>query len=99
MALIERQIVTIIAEAVVEQKLIDDIRRVGAKGYSVGHVKGAGATGNQSLELTGQSVRLETVVTEAVAERIMEMLAKDYFEYYAVVAWVSPAQVMRPDQF
>jgi hypothetical protein len=99
MALIERQIVTIIAESLVEQKLIDDIKKVGAKGYSVGHVKGAGATGNQSLELTGQSVRLETVVTTSVAERIMEMLARDYFENFAVVAWVSPAQVMRPDHF
>lgn len=99
MGLIARQLVTIVAEAVVEQKLIADIKRAGALGYSVGPVKGAGATGNRSLELTGQSVRLETVVTESVAEAIMEMLAREYFDRYAVVAWVSPASVMRPERF
>ena len=30
-----RQLVTIIAESVVEQKLIDDIKKCGAKGYSI----------------------------------------------------------------
>lgn len=99
MALEQRQLVTIVAEAVVEQKLIDDIKKAGAKGYSLGHVKGEGITGNRSLELTGQSIRLETVVTERVAEQIMEMLSRSYFEKYAVVAWVTSTQVLRPDHF
>lgn len=99
MGLALRQLVTIVAESVVEQKLVDDIKKVGAKGYSLGHVKGEGVTGNRSLELTGQSIRIETVVTDRVAEAIMELLARDYFDKYAVVAWVTPAQVMRPSHF
>lgn len=99
MGLVARQLVTIVAESVIEQKLIADIKKAGALGYSVGPVKGAGSTGNRSLELTGQSIRLESVVTEVVAEAIMDMLARDYFDKYAVVAWVSPAQVMRPERF
>lgn len=99
MALEQRQLVTIVAEAVVEQKLIDDVKKAGAKGYSLGHVKGEGITGNRSLELTGQSIRLETVVTERVAQQIMEMLSQNYFEKYAVVAWVTSTQVLRPDHF
>lgn len=99
MGLVMRQLVTIVAESVVEQKLIDDIKKAGAKGYSLGHVKGEGITGNRSLELTGQSIRIETVVTDRVAEAIMEMLSRDYFEKYAVVAWVCPAHVMRPGHF
>ena len=94
-----RQLVTIIAESVVEQNLIDDIKRCGAKGYSVSTVRGEGVTGNRSLDLTGPSIRLETVVTDKVAEKIMEMLAAQYFDKYATVAWITAAHVARPGRF
>ncbi|MEN9506437.1 MAG: hypothetical protein RI958_2363 [Actinomycetota bacterium] len=94
-----RHLVTIVAEPVVEHKLLDDLKRCGAKGYSVGPVHGEGATGNRSLDLTGPSIRVETVVTEQVAERIMDMLAAHYFDTYATVAWVSPVYVARPGRF
>lgn len=95
----ERQLVTIIAEAVVESKLIDDVKRCGAKGWSIGHVRGEGVTGAHTLDLTGPSVRLETVVTDGVADVILTMLAEHYFDRYAVVAWVSPVRVARPGRF
>ncbi len=43
---VNRQLVTVIAESVIEQKLIDDVKNCGAKGYSVGHVRGEGQTGH-----------------------------------------------------
>ena len=95
----ERRILTIIAEAAVESRLIADVKRLGAKGYSVGHVKGEGTTGSRLHDLNGPSVRLETVVTEAIAQAILEHLAAEYFDRYAVVAWITPAQVMRPGKF
>lgn len=93
------QLVTIISESVVEQKLIADIKSCGAKGYSVGHVHGEGVTGKHSLDLNGPSIRLETVVTEKVAQAIIDMLAAKYFNRYATVAWMTAAQVARPDRF
>jgi hypothetical protein len=89
-----RQLITIVAESVVEQKLIDDIKKCGAKGYSVSRV-----TGKNTLDLNGPSIRLESVVTEKVAESILEMLAEKYFEKFAVIAWITPALVARPDRF
>jgi nitrogen regulatory protein P-II 2 len=80
-----RQLITIVAESVVEQKLIDDIKKCGAKGYSVSHVRGEGVTGKNTLDLNGPSIRLESVVTDKVAESILEMLAE--------------AHVARPDRF
>ena len=94
-----RQLVTIVSEAVVEHKLIDDIKACGAKGYSLSHVRGEGVTGNRSLDLNGPSVRLETVVTDSVAEKIFEMLSDKYFGTYATVAWVTPTLVLRPERF
>lgn len=99
MELTHRQLVTIVAEAVVENKIIDDVKACGARGYSVHHVRGEGVTGNRSLDLNGPSIRLETVVTDSVADAIMQMLAATYFNRYAVVAWTTPVQVARPARF
>jgi len=95
----ERQIVTVIAEAAVESRLIEDVKRLGARGYSVGHVRGEGTTGRHLQDLNGPSVRLETIVTVEVADAILEHLAAEYFGRFAVVAWVTPSQVLRPERF
>jgi hypothetical protein len=39
------------------------------------------------------------VVTEAVADRILATLGEKYFDRYAVVAWVTPVVVARPNRF
>ena len=96
---VNRQLVTIVAEAVVESRLIDDVKQCGARGYSLGHVAGEGVTGRGTADLTGPSVRLETVVTDDVAERILALLAEHYFDRYAVVAWITPVLVARPQRF
>jgi nitrogen regulatory protein P-II 2 len=94
-----RILVTIGAEAVLEHRHVDDVKACGARGYSLGHVRGEGVTGNTSLDLNGPSIRLETVVTETVSEAILDMLADRYFGRYAVIAWLSPIRVARPDRF
>ena len=95
----ERHIVTIIAEAAVESRLIDDVKRLGARGYSVGHVRGEGTTGRHLQDLNGPSVRLETIVSAEVADAILAHLAAEYFGRFAVVAWVAPARVLRSERF
>jgi hypothetical protein len=52
-----------------------------------------------SLDLNGPSIRLETIVTEEVATAIFDMLSAKYFNNYATVAWITAAQVARPDRF
>lgn len=99
MSTVIRQLVTIITEPVIEHKIIEDIKKCGAKGYSVSSVRGEGTTGNRSLDLNGPSIRLETVVTDKVAEKILQMLADHYFDRYATVAWITPAHVARPGRF
>lgn len=95
----ERQLVTIISEPVIEKKLVEDVKACGAKGHSIAQVHGEGVTGNRSLELIGPSIRLETVVDDETADRILEMLDREYLHRYAVVVWVTPTKVARPDRF
>ena len=39
------------------------------------------------------------MVTDAVAERILEALAERYFPHYALVAWVADVHVVRGEKY
>ena len=91
--------VTIIAEAVLEPRLLHEIRALGATGYTVGEVRGEGSRGMRSSDWEGDNVKVETLVGAATADRILEHVAADYFEHYAVIAWVTDVQVVRGDKY
>jgi nitrogen regulatory protein P-II 2 len=95
----QRQLITIIAEAVLERRLLDDLIRLGAKGYSVMHAAGRGTRGLHTTDWEGPNVRIEAIVTDAAAERIVDELATRYFEHFAVVVFTSAVHVARPDKF
>lgn len=99
MRIANRQLLTIVAEAALEQRLIGDLKRLGASGYTAGHVRGEGRTGRHLQYLTGPSVELETIVKDDVAEAILSHIAETYFEKYAIVAWLTPVSVLRPERF
>ncbi len=95
----ERQLITIIAEAVLERRLLDDLIRLGAKGYSVMHATGRGTRGLHTTDWEGPNVRIEAIVSDEVAELILDELATRYFEHYAVVVFTSAIRIARPDKF
>lgn len=45
MALVSLKLVTIIAEGFLEEKLVRDIKRLGAKGYTITDARGEGSRG------------------------------------------------------
>lgn len=91
--------VTIVAEAVVERRLLRDMEAAGARGWTVttGHGHGGGVV--QASDWEGPNVRVETLVPQTVADALLEMLAREYFTRYAVIAWVTPVSVVRGDKF
>ncbi|MEX2533200.1 MAG: hypothetical protein WD360_04475 [Nitriliruptoraceae bacterium] len=99
MRIANRQLLTIVAEAALEQRLIDDLKRLGASGYTASKVRGEGRTGRHLQYLTGPSVELETIVNDDVAEAILTHVAENYFTHYAIVAWLTPVSVLRPERF
>ncbi len=92
-------LVTVVAEAVVEHRLVRDVVASGAHGWTVCDARGQGSRGVRADEFEGANIRLETLVSPAVADRVLEVLARDYFPRYAVVAWTTPAQVVRPAKY
>lgn len=99
MRIANRQLLTIVAEAALEQRLIGDLKRLGASGYTASKVRGEGRTGRHLQDLTGPSVELETIVTDDVAEAILAHVGEAYFEKFAIVAWLTPVSVLRPERF
>jgi nitrogen regulatory protein P-II 2 len=91
--------VTIIAEAVLEDRLIREVRELGSRGYTLTEVRGEGSRGVRASEWEGKNVQLELLVSAAVADRLLEHLAAHYFEHYAVVAYVVDVEVVRGERY
>ena len=91
-------LVTIVAERLLRDRLTSKIRELGAKGFTLTEVQGQGSRGWQAHEFEGPSVKIETLVREEVAEKIVEAVAK-YFEHHAVIVYLSDARVVRVTKF
>lgn len=93
------KLVTIIAEAFLEEKLVREVKKLGASGYTLSPARGEGSRGVRASEWEGGNVRLEVVVSPQVAERILERLAEVYFPSYAVIAFTQTVEVVRGEKY
>jgi nitrogen regulatory protein P-II 2 len=93
------KLITIIAEPVLKDRLLDEIRRLGAHGYTLTDVRGEGTRGIHASQWQGGNLKIETLVSEQVAGRIMDALADHYFRDYAVIAYVATVEVVRGEKF
>ncbi len=95
---VELERVTIVAEAVLESRLIAAIRDVGARGWTLTEVRGEGSRGVRASEWEG-NVKIETLVPSAVADRLLAVLARDFFPNFAVVAYADRVRVVRGEKY
>ncbi len=93
------QLVTIVAETVLRDRITRRLQDLGATGFTVTESQGRGSRGLRTGDVPGQGVRIETLVTPEVAVRILGMVAERYFADYAVIAWVTEVQVVRGDKY
>lgn len=90
----ERRLVTVIAEAVLEDRLLGDLQRWGVGGLTVVRAEGD-PFGSRVGDVEGGFLRLECVVGEATAERVLSGLAAAYLDRFKVVAYDHPVRVVR----
>ena len=93
------ELVTIIAETVLEEPVTRGLLERGATGYTVTPSRGRGSRGIRSGDVPGESVRIEVVIPPDGAQRILEWIREVYFPHYAVIVWVTPAEVLRGDKY
>ncbi|MDX2183298.1 MAG: hypothetical protein SFW08_04860 [Gemmatimonadaceae bacterium] len=94
-----RSLVTIICEPVLEQKIEDDLLRLGATGYTANEGRGRGSAERHAGEIPGVNVRIETITDAALAVKILAHIQEHYFAHYSVIAWVSEVQVIRASKY
>jgi nitrogen regulatory protein P-II 2 len=90
-------LLTIVSEAVLEQRLVRELHAGGATGHTVTTCHGSGSRDLRAGEQG--NVRIEAVLAPAVADHLLEVLAQRYFPHYAVIAWETQVSVLRGDKF
>jgi nitrogen regulatory protein P-II 2 len=93
------KLVTVISEALISDKIIREIQHLGASGYTVTAAEGQGSRGVRASEWEGKNMKIEVLASEAVADKILDLLAKHYFANYAVVVYVQDVGVVRGEKY
>jgi len=89
----------IVAEAILESRLLNGLVACGARGWTVTAARGEGPRNRRESEVEGGNVRIEALVSPVVTERIWSMLTDDYFPHYALAAWTVEVKVARHERY
>ena len=92
-------LVTVVAAFEIEERLVRDLRALGVRGYTLGKVEGRGLHGHRMAGLADASnMRLEMLVTPALAQRILERIESKYAEQ-PIIAYVQDVQAIPEEHF
>lgn len=92
-------LVTIVAEAILEQRIARELRALKVSGFTVTSAHGEGSRGSRAGDIEGGNVRIETIVPPELATRVLQHIEAAYFEHYAVIAWVAEVGVLRGEKY
>jgi nitrogen regulatory protein P-II 2 len=96
---VQLTLLTIIAEALLKDRLLTEIRAAGAKGYTVTEASGEGSRQRRVSEFLGDNLKIEVITTPQIADRLLAVLAAEYFPHFAVIAYLGTVQVVRGDKY
>jgi hypothetical protein len=95
-----RTLLTIITESSLEHRLVGDIDRFGAHGYTISDCRGKGAQGTRDGEWDYDSnIRVEVICSRETAAAITAHLHKTYYRDFAMVVFSDDVAVLRPEKF
>jgi len=97
-AFAQRRLVTVIAEAVLEERLLADLRRWGVGGLTLVRAEGD-PFGSRVGDVAGAFLRIESVASDEVAERVLSGLAETYLPRFKVVAYDHAVRVVRAAKY
>jgi hypothetical protein len=95
----ELQLVTVIAESILEHRLVHEVQAAGATGWTITPARGEGSRGVRAADWEGGNIRLETLCSAQVADRLLAVLERDFFAHYAVVAFTQQVSVLRGEKY
>lgn len=92
-------LLTIIAEDELESRIIEDLKKLGVRGYTVCSVRGEGHHGLRASQWEGENIKIEVIVDSALADSISELISSAYFPNFATILYLLPVQVLRGEKF
>ena len=94
------KLVTIVCEAYAKDAVTKLLHEVGAHGYTLFAVEGEGSQGRRPGDIAEFSnIQAQVVVPPAVAGQLMARLQAEFFPRFAMIAYESDMQVLRPENF
>ncbi|HMV41232.1 MAG TPA: hypothetical protein PK079_03110 [Leptospiraceae bacterium] len=93
------QLITIISLDVLEDKIINDLKQLGVKGYTVSEAHGEGLSMRRDDNWEGRNIRIEILANSELTEKIFGLLQKEYFPKYKMIAFAQEAKVLRKEKF
>ena len=91
--------VTVIAERVLRDDLLELLKRQGATGWTLTAVEGEGSRGIRASEWEGRSVQIDTLVSPEAADAIMEEIGRAYFKDWSVIVYSADVEVLRGEKY
>ena len=91
--------VTIIAENLLKEGIIEILRTQGSKGHTITACEGEGSKGAHASDFEGRNVKIDTIVTSEVGHRVLIAVSERYMKNYALIAYMSDVEVVREDKF
>lgn len=94
------KLLTVITEAALESRLINDIEQLGGLGYTISNARGKGSRGLRSGSWEANAnIRIEVICGPELAIQLAEHLQQNYYDNYAMVTFTSDVEVLRPIKF
>lgn len=97
--LVPVKMLTIVALDSLQNRLIEDLKRCGVRGYTISEVEGEGLHSQHFSEWEGRNIKIETLAREETLLKVLEVLGNQYFERYGIIAFVSTVEVLRKERF
>ena len=100
MATEKRTLLTVVTEAVLEHTLVAELDGLGARGCTVSDARGRGSRGVRDAAWgEAANIRIEVICSRETAERILAAWKERYYRDYAMVAFLSEVEILRPEKF
>ena len=93
-------LLTIFTESTLEHVLIKDMDRLGIRGYTISDARGKGSRGVRDAAWDeSKNIRIEVLCARQQADTLLAHLQQRYYSNYAMVAYMSEVEVLRPEKF
>ena len=97
---VERKLLTIITESVLESELCKLLESLDVSGYTVTNARGSGSRGVRSASWSESgNVRVEVVCSRELADKIARTVSERYYDDYAMILFESDVRVLRSKKF